>query len=221
LFLISILRQFIHYEKLTFIGLLLLFSQTLIWGDEPNSVSVLASVEFENLPLGSIQPKGWLLEQLRTQASGLSGHLDEFWPDVAQSGWIGGKAEGWERGPYWLDGLIPLAWILDDKTLKAKANKWMNYILEHQQPDGWLGPVKAKDHKAYDPCPSFIILKAMTQYQEATGVPRIIPAMKKLLHKLDWEEENCRWFVSRYCNQTTTTRCDICVLCDICYLLSS
>ena len=45
---------------------------------------------------------------------GLTGHLDEFWPDVARSQWIGGNAEGWERGPYWLDGLIPLAVLLDD-----------------------------------------------------------------------------------------------------------
>jgi hypothetical protein len=37
--------------------------------------------------------------QLRIQAAGLSGHLDEFWPDVAQSQWFGGKAEGWERAP--------------------------------------------------------------------------------------------------------------------------
>jgi len=37
---------------------------------------------------------------LQIQRDGLSGHLDEFWPDVAASGWIGGDAEGWERGPY-------------------------------------------------------------------------------------------------------------------------
>ena len=36
-----------------------------------------------------------------------------------------------------------------------------------------------------------------------------------------WEEDNYRLFVSGYYNQTTTTRCDIYVLCDICYLLSS
>ena len=60
------------------------------------------------------EPAGWLRDQLQIQADGLTGHLDEFWPDVARSQWIGGDAEGWERGPYWLDGLVPLAVLLDD-----------------------------------------------------------------------------------------------------------
>jgi hypothetical protein len=172
-------------DKFSVFGLLLVLFQSVAGANEPNTTRALAPVEFEPMPLTAIQPKGWLLGQLRIQAAGLSGHLDEFWPDVAQSGWIGGKAEGWERGPYWLDGIIPLAWLLDDKALKAKAHHWMNYILEHQQPDGWLGPVKTKDHKAYDPWPCFIILKAMTQYYEATEDKRVIPAMGKFLRKLD------------------------------------
>ena len=59
----------------------------------------LAEPAFRPLPLGSIRPAGWLERQLRLQADGLSGHLDEFWPDVGQSQWFGGKAEGWERAP--------------------------------------------------------------------------------------------------------------------------
>src|SRR5262249_22491726 len=77
----------------------------------------------EPLPLGSIRPAGWLAGQLRIQASGLSGHLDEFWPDIADSAWFGGQAEGWERVPYWLDGLVPLAYVLDDAALKAKVTR--------------------------------------------------------------------------------------------------
>src|SRR4029453_5844281 len=78
----------------------------------------LADPKFRPLPLGAIRPAGWLERQLRLQAQGLSGHLDEFWPDVGQSQWFGGTAEGWERAPYWLDGVIPLAWLLDDEPLK-------------------------------------------------------------------------------------------------------
>ena len=61
-----------------------------------------------------VKPKGWLLRQLQIQANGLSGHLDEFWLDIKESKWIGGDREAWERVPYWLDGFVPLAWLLDD-----------------------------------------------------------------------------------------------------------
>lgn len=137
------------------------------------------------LPPGCIRPGGWLLNQLRIQADGLSGHLDEFWPDIAESGWIGGTAEGWERGPYWLDGVVPLAFLLDDDKLKSKVQRWMDYILTHQHPDGWLGPIQDQRYQAYDPWPVFVALKAMTQYQEATGDSRVIPAMERFLHRLD------------------------------------
>jgi hypothetical protein len=141
---------------------------------------------FEPLPLGSIKPAGWLREQLRIQADGLSGHLDEFWPDVKDSAWFGGKAEGWERVPYWLDGLVPLADLLDDPALEAKVKKAIDYILDHQHPDGWLGPVgDAHKHKPYDVWPLFPLFKALTQYQEATGDPRIIPALLKCCRKVD------------------------------------
>src|SRR5258708_1129044 len=91
----------------------------------------LEPLVFQPLPLGTVKPTGWLLEQLKLQASGLSGHLDEFWPDVEDSGWHGGRAEGWERAPYWLDGVIPLAYLTDDAKLKAKVKRWMDYILQH------------------------------------------------------------------------------------------
>src|SRR4051812_45258848 len=84
----------------------------------------LQALAFEPLPLGAIRPTGWLEKQLRIQAGGLSGHLDEFWPDIRDSAWIGGKAEGWERVPYWLDGVVPVAYLLDDEALKAKVKRF-------------------------------------------------------------------------------------------------
>ena len=141
---------------------------------------------FEPLPLGAIKPAGWLKEQLQIQADGLSGHLDEFWPDIKDSAWFGGKAEGWERVPYWLDGLVPLAYLLDDDRLKLKVKTALDYILDHQQPDGWLGPVgDSQKHKPYDVWPLFPLFKALTQYQEATGDPRVVPALLKCCRKID------------------------------------
>ena len=58
------------------------------------------------LPLGAIQPKGWLRNQLQAMATGLTGNLDSIYPEVvgSRNGWLGGDGDGWERGPYWIDG---------------------------------------------------------------------------------------------------------------------
>jgi uncharacterized protein len=135
----------------------------------------LAPNHFYSLPLGAIRPKGWLLDQLRIQASGLTGHLDEFWPDVGpQSGWLGGDGESWERGPYFLDGLLPLAQLLDDQRLLAKSSKWVEWTLDNQAPSGMIGPSKNDDW-----WPRMVMLKVLTQHHEATGDRRVIPVMQR------------------------------------------
>jgi hypothetical protein len=147
---------------------------------------MLQPLAYVPLQLTSSKPTGWLRNQLRIQADGISGHLDEFWPDVMRSGWIGGNAEGWERGPYWLDGVVPLALLLDDEKLMDKVRRWMDHILTHQRDDGWLGPVKgAEQYKDYDPWPVFVALKAMQQWHEGTGDARVVPAMNGFLARLD------------------------------------
>ena len=139
---------------------------------------------FSPYPLGSVRPRGWLRDQLRIQADGLTGHLDEFWPDVQDSGWIGGRAEGWERGPYWLDGLIPLAVLLDDPRLLAKARRWVDHILDHQHDDGWLGPPAGHRDQDFRPWPIAIVLKALRQWWEATGDARVLPAVVRVLRSV-------------------------------------
>ncbi|HET9099652.1 MAG TPA: beta-L-arabinofuranosidase domain-containing protein [Acidobacteriaceae bacterium] len=135
----------------------------------------LAANAFYLLPLGSIRPHGWLLAQLRIQANGLSGHLGETWPDVGpNSGWLGGNGESWERGPYYLDGLIPLAYQLDDARLKATAQKFVDWTLEHQAADGMIGPASNNDW-----WPRIVMLKALTQYAEVSNDTRVIPVMEK------------------------------------------
>jgi hypothetical protein len=135
----------------------------------------LAKTPYTMLPLGSVKPSGWLGRQLRIQADGLSGHLPEFWPDLGvNSAWLGGTGEAWERGPYYLDGLIPLAVQLNDAKLMALSKKWVDAILSAQREDGRLGPFGKEDW-----WPNFVLFKALIQWQEATGDPRVIPAMQR------------------------------------------
>jgi hypothetical protein len=142
------------------------------------SLPPLRRQAFTPLALGAVKPRGWLLAQCRIQSNGLTGHLEEFWPDLGpRNMWLGGDAEGWERGPYYLDGLVPLAHILDDARLKTLAARWLDSILTMQDASGWIGPVQAPHFRPYDQWPVTIVLKVLTQHHEATGDTRVVPVM--------------------------------------------
>ena len=142
---------------------------------------------FAALPIGAIRADGWLEEQLRLQADGLTGHLDEVYPQVMgpDNAWLGGDGDAWERGPYWLDGLLPLAYLLQDKALVKKANTWVEAILASRQEDGYMGP--SVDHpyvyglqrgQTHDWWPKMVALKIIRQYYEATADPRALEFLK-------------------------------------------
>ncbi|MGN6374263.1 MAG: beta-L-arabinofuranosidase domain-containing protein, partial [Sphingomonas sp.] len=133
----------------------------------------LASQPLLPLPVGSIKPAGWLRRQLEIQALGLGGRLDETWADVGpNSGWLGGDGESWERGPDFVDGLLPLAWALDDEGLKAKAQRFIDWTLDHPWSDGMIGP-RSND----DWWPRMVMAKVLIQYHELTEDPRVIPML--------------------------------------------
>jgi len=140
---------------------------------------------FRALPLNSIRPQGWLMDQLRLQAGSLSGHLDTFWPDIKDSAWIGGEAEGWERMPYWLDGVIPLAWLTGDEELQARIRRYLDYILTHQSEDGWLGPKPEHKPEAADVWSQALALKMLVVYEDATGDARVMDAVLRNLRMME------------------------------------
>lgn len=132
-----------------------------------------------------IKARGWLLNQLKIQAAGLSGNLDKFWPDIKDSQWIGGDAEGWERVPYWLDGFIPLAWLLDDEDMKARAKRYIETIIANQADDGWICPDKQTPRYQYDLWAFFLILKVLVVYYEFTKDERIEDVVRRGLRSIE------------------------------------
>ena len=138
------------------------------------------------LPLGSIQPEGWMLEQLYQMRKGLTGHLDEEYSRVVgqRNGWLGGDGDGWERGPYWLDGLVPLAYLLDDPELKEKIKPWIEWTLNSQTTEGYFGPVPFETEPEPEPgiqksrrrdwWPKMVMMKVLQQYYSATQDQRVI-----------------------------------------------
>ncbi len=141
-----------------------------VWNRPP-----LVRNAFARLPIGSIRARGWLHEQLRLSADGLTGHLMEIWPDVGpESGWLGGSGENWERGPYYARGLAALAYALGHPPLIDCARSWIEWSLRSQRADGFFGPADNDDWWARMP-----MLDAMRLHADATGDVRIAPFLAR------------------------------------------
>lgn len=144
----------------------------------------LITKPYMELPIGSIQPAGWLEEQLNRMAKGMTGHMDTIYEKVmgSRNGWLGGDGDVWERGPYWIDGLLPLAYMLNEKALIEKVQPWIEWTLASQKPDGYFGPDTDRPYEqglqrdnAHDWWPKMVMLKVMQQYYSATKDERVIP----------------------------------------------
>ena len=140
-------------------------------------VKVCATPAMEVLPLGAVRPEGWLAEQLRKQADGLTGHAEELYEDIGKSDWLTGANVGkefaWERGLYYAKGLVALALVLDDAALKAKAKRWVDAILRSQRADGDFGPKKGNWWA------NMIALCLLRDWCEATGDARVVPFLER------------------------------------------
>lgn len=151
----------------------------------------LTAQPYTALPLGTIEASGWLLQMLELQREGLTGKLDEVYEVVAgpNNGWLGGTGDSWERGPYWIDGLTPLAYLLDDNDLKAKVKKWVDWSIENQRENGYFGPFPYKEETPIIPgtlqklsedwWPKMVMLKVLQQYYSATEDKRVLSLMDK------------------------------------------
>ena len=128
-----------------------------------------------------VKPQGWLKRQLEIQAEGLSGNLDKMWRDIRDSSWIGGDADGWERVPYWLDGFIPLAYLLKNEDMISRAKKYIYDIISFQKADGWICPCKDEERKEYDTWAVLLISKVLTVYYECSKDEKIPPVIHSML----------------------------------------
>ncbi|MGH7952180.1 MAG: beta-L-arabinofuranosidase domain-containing protein [Limisphaerales bacterium] len=139
----------------------------------------LMATPFVALPLGSVRPQGWLLKQCQLQRDGITGHAEELYANDlgTNSGWLGGTGESWERGPYYCRGLVSLAYTLNDDGLKQKAQKWMDWLLDHQQPDGYIGPATNSDW-----WPRILATYTLKDYYEATADPRVPMVLSNYFH---------------------------------------
>jgi len=130
------------------------------------------------LPIGSIEPRGWLRRQLELMRDGFTGRLSELSKFVkAENGWLTGLGRGWEEVPYWLKGYGDLGYVLKDTALIDETRRWLEDALASQQDDGYFGPSANRQQK--DLWPNMIMLFVFQSYHEATGDPRVMTFMRK------------------------------------------
>ena len=152
-------------------------------GNYRNNRQPLLQKEYIELPLGAIKAEGWMQEQLLRMKNGMTGNLDRIYEPVmgSRNGWLGGDGDVWERGPYWIDGLLPLAYILNDEELIAKVKPWVEKTLASQKPNGYFGPDTDRAPEpglqrdnAHDWWPKMVMLKVLQQYYSATEDARVL-----------------------------------------------
>ena len=152
----------------------------------------LAPLSFIKLPVGIVEPGGWVRKYLELQRDGLTGHLGEIsaWLDKKDNAWYSGTGQGshgWEEVPYWLKGYGDLAYLLKDSVMIATVRDWLEKVFRSQGANGYFGPRVVED-PAKDPIPdlwpNMLMLWCMQSYYEYSGDARVLTFMARYFR---WE----------------------------------
>jgi len=110
---------------------------------EPGHFKVHYFGSFSELPVGSVQPRGWLQKWLERQAQGLTGHPENMSypydtcmyaglipPPPAKDKWW---KEWWpyEQSAYFVDATTRLSWLIQDDSIRKRRDANLDYILDH------------------------------------------------------------------------------------------
>jgi hypothetical protein len=151
------------------------------------------------LPIGAVEPQGWLRVWAESARNGITGHLDE-WHPVFADGWKGTPIKwrganpdgtGWplEQSAYWLDGAIRLGLVLHDDALIKKIRDRLDPVV-----DGILAAPAAtsfiywkKDFKpqGFNSWAHSQMGRALVALYEGTGDQRVLDALVKVYAAYD------------------------------------
>ena len=150
------------------------------------------------LPIGAIEPKGWLGEYLIRQKNGLTGNLGKIsaWLQKEDNAWLdenGVGDWGWEEVPYWLKGYANIGYILEDQEMIDEAMIWIEGTINSQKENGFFGPdfawksyvsdeqrtdeILAIETQTRDYWANMIMLYCLQSYYEYSGDERVIKLM--------------------------------------------
>ncbi len=138
------------------------------------------------LPIGTIQPEGWVRRQLELQADGFVGHLTEISRFLKKDGnaWLSPEGEGhspWEEVPYWLKGFGDTGYVLGDERIINESRIWIDATIASQREDGYFGPRSnlTRIDGTPDVWANMVMLMALQSYHEYSGDNRVLDLMTK------------------------------------------
>ena len=127
------------------------------------------------LPLGSVKPEGWLLEEIRMQLEGVTADFAAVCPELGNfDQWKRADDGDLTRSVYYMEGVVHLAWTMDDESLKQKAKSWVDAVIASQQESGWFGPEDNDDY-----WPLMLCLRVLRAYFTAENDKRVLVLMDR------------------------------------------
>ncbi len=182
-------------------------------GENHRPRDLAAPPSLEPLRPGEVKPRGWLRDWCVTARNGYVSRLDEvdpafprawsadFHPRGHYLHWGDRNLGAWcaEGGAYWFEGLVRLAWALDDAELKDMARRRLEPLLSRMHPKSiglvyWLDrddPAQMREVKVDGG--GFIMgasgrtARALLAYYDATGDERALRAVA-------WSADDPRFF---------------------------
>ncbi len=137
----------------------------------------------------AIHPKGWLLDFLKTQKTGLTGNIakadhpyyETFWGSHEEhSEYKGIFWWPYEQTAYYIDGLTRLAILLEDQELLKKAEGIIYSVINEPDKDGYLGPEEIKENPgSYVRWSHVVFFRACLALYAHNHDERIVNAMVK------------------------------------------
>ncbi|AKJ64488.1 hypothetical protein L21SP4_01240 [Kiritimatiella glycovorans] len=169
------------------------------WGTGVMSAAERPVPVFEELPFGTVRPGGWIQAQLeRDAATGVLPDFDKFCTAVqrrvfaSKAGAPKGQnsTEYWfydgAHEGYWMDSLARASILSQDEALLEKAEDFVNYLLESQEENGYLGvypPELRLSHVGDDEefCTAGWTYMGLLAWYEGTGDARVLEAVERAM----------------------------------------